>query len=109
MSHPFIQAGPSSESGTGKALADTCDLSRMYEEELPERIREFERAWADGDLTRVRSLAHQMTGAAEGYGHPSLGAAAANLEWSLSRAGVEPGAAEARYAELLRLCRRAAL
>lgn len=99
---------PSQPTQTSR-LDDTCDLARLYAQELGERIREFERAWDAGDMNGVIRLAHQMKGAAGGYGHAALSAAAADLESALTRAGSDPASAGDRYAELIRLCRRAAL
>lgn len=64
-------------------LAGDADLTDLIEEfvgGLTTRVQTLEQACAGGDFERLAQLAHQLKGAAGGYGFPSLTELAADLE-----------------------------
>jgi len=91
-------------------FADDKDMSELVEffvDELQERIGDLGEAWKSGDHTRLKSLAHQLKGAAGGYGFPSITHSAAALELTLRAQETELSSIGTRLEELLDLCRRA--
>jgi signal transduction histidine kinase/HPt (histidine-containing phosphotransfer) domain-containing protein len=87
-------------------LAGDAEIARALEAfvgRLPERIGAMERALVGQDLERLADLAHQLKGAAAGYGFPTITDAASELEaTTLAR-----GAAAEALALLADVCRRA--
>jgi HPt (histidine-containing phosphotransfer) domain-containing protein len=71
------------------------DLIPKFLGMLGERLNAMRAALAASDLATVRTLAHQIKGAAGGYGYPSISRAAAALEAEPSLASLE--ALEALY------------
>jgi len=64
-------------------FADDPDMSGIVESfvsELPDRVGAMNAALAAGQLEQLRVLAHQLKGAAGGYGFPRLGEAAALID-----------------------------
>ena len=59
---------------------DMEGIVRQFVGELPARITAMEDAFATGRLDQLRVLAHQMKGAAGGYGFPQLGELAALVD-----------------------------
>jgi HPt (histidine-containing phosphotransfer) domain-containing protein len=53
--------------------------------DLDRRIGSIRRALDEADLAGLRTLAHQLSGSAGGYGYPSIGDAARALEHGLPR------------------------
>ncbi len=60
--------------------ADMCELVTLFVDEIPQRISAIEAALAAYDLQSLQRLAHQLKGAAAGYGFPAIGAAAGAVE-----------------------------
>ncbi len=86
---------------------DMRELVDVFVGELPQRIESLWQALAAQDAAGVRTMAHQLKGAAAGYGYPTIGKAAARVDEALSQAEALDkvrGSVE----ELLTLCRRAA-
>jgi HPt (histidine-containing phosphotransfer) domain-containing protein len=83
---------------------DMAELIEMFLAELPDRIAAVRTAIAAGQRDQVKRLAHQLKGAAGGYGYPAITDAAADLEHAAAM-----GAADLRQQEtaLVRLCRSA--
>lgn len=52
----------------------------LFVSELPQRIASVQAALAASEWEHLRTLAHQLKGAAGGYGFPQLGAAAAVID-----------------------------
>ncbi len=52
----------------------------LFVSELPQRVASIQAALAASDWEGLRTLAHQLKGAAGGYGFPQLGAAAALID-----------------------------
>ena len=63
--------------------ADMVELIEMFVDELPDRVAAIEKAVSDQDLENLRALAHQLKGAAGGYGFPTITDAAEFLESSV--------------------------
>ncbi|MEZ4407848.1 MAG: ATP-binding protein [Polyangiales bacterium] len=85
---------------------DMADLVVTFATELPSRADAMRAALAAGDHDALRTLAHQLKGAAGGYGYPELTDAAAALE-DAARRDDRP-ALEGRLAAVTDLCARAA-
>lgn len=85
---------------------DMVELVEMYVSELPERIAAIEQSLADEDLSTLARLAHQMKGAAGGYGFPTITSAALELEMS-AKAQEELEAVTGHVNAIADLCARA--
>ena len=75
------------------ALSDPefAELVDYFRAQLPDRVRAFESCAAADDLPGLRRLAHQLKGAAPGFGFPEVGSAARRLEDALTHpAGPNP-------------------
>lgn len=59
---------------------EMMELVTMFVDELPERLQRMEDAYAANDLATVQTVAHQIKGAAGGYGYPQLTEAAREVE-----------------------------
>ena len=85
---------------------DMQDLVVAFISVIPDRIARLRRAFDTADCEAVKRLAHQMRGAAGGYGFPSISAAAALLE-KAAATSESLAALEAAIHELCDLCHRA--
>lgn len=65
---------------------DDAELIEYFLDELPEKIEVINTATAGDDVETLSRIAHQLKGAASGFGFPSIGAAAGDLEVSLKEA-----------------------
>ena len=89
------------------ALAADAEIARLLDGfvgRLPERLGAMERALGARDLVGLADLAHQLKGAATGYGFPTITEAAAELE----AVAAARGEVERALAALADVCRRAA-
>lgn len=84
------------------------ELIRMFVDEMPQRIDEFRAAWERADGALVRRLAHQMKGAAPGYGFTPVGEQARALESGLKMSGDHLADLQREFDELIEMCRRVA-
>lgn len=57
-----------------------AELAELFLDGLEARIASMRNAWDRGDLSAIRFAAHQLRGAAGGYGFPEIGDAAGCLE-----------------------------
>jgi HPt (histidine-containing phosphotransfer) domain-containing protein len=57
-----------------------AELVELYVAEMPDRIAALEQAFSNADLATLQRAAHQMKGAAGGYGFEGLTVAAGALE-----------------------------
>lgn len=108
MSHSDSAAGPIlSEFASDPDMAELVDI---FVGELPERIRAIESARSDRNYDIIARLAHQLKGAAPGYGFSGVGEAAASIEHRLRSAGglndSTKLAVDADVDRLLNMCRR---
>jgi HPt (histidine-containing phosphotransfer) domain-containing protein len=85
------QAGPTLRSEFADD-PEMADLVELFTDELPKRITALHEAVARADHAALQRLAHQLKGAAPGYGYPTIGQAAARVENPL-RDAADPAAA----------------
>jgi HPt (histidine-containing phosphotransfer) domain-containing protein len=92
---------------------DMKELVQEYLSELPARVAAIEDAVKGGEVAQLKRLAHQMRGAAGGYGFSPISTAAGALEDRIRTLSDEPPATldslRREVAELLDLCERALL
>ena len=90
---------------------DMAEIVAEFVMEMPGRVEQLTKSWDQQQLDTVQRLAHQLKGAAGGYGFSQISDAAGKLEHSLvalSGAGLESEIARLRsqFAELIAVCRR---
>jgi len=85
---------------------DLREIVGFFVDDLARRADAIETALATRDLARLRILAHQLRGSAGGYGFPTIGYAAAELERRVTD-GASPDGLRAAAATLVDRCRRA--
>ena len=69
--------------------AEDVELIEMFLEELPSRIQSLNQALDAGDFSHLNRLAHQLKGAAPGFGFDPIGSAAGILEERLKTSNLE--------------------
>jgi len=88
---------------------EMAELVDMFVGDLPQRVSKLEHLIDEHDIEGLRTLAHQLKGAAPGYGFPSIGAAAEAVESAVREA--EPStdiqALRSEADRLIEVCRRA--
>ena len=87
---------------------DMAELIEFFLQELAHHAQELGQAFETGDSRRLRVLAHQLKGAAGGYGYPSISATAGRLEAGVIADEADLSSLAERVEELIRLCRQAA-
>lgn len=104
----------SSAAGHGPPLrsefADDPDMREIVEffvNDLSERISAIRAAFDTDDRMRLRTLTHQLKGAAGGYGFPSIGFAAATVERELLGQEADLSHLSDKVENLLLVCRSA--
>lgn len=90
---------------------EMTDLVKKFVDEMPQRVDAMLDCWEKGQLGDLRRLAHQLKGASGGYGFPTVGQLAAQLETGLAAAGRAPDPQaldrlRAQVDELVGMCRR---
>lgn len=88
-------------------FADDPDMAELVDEfvqELGSRIEAIRAAFETEDASRLKTIAHQLKGAAGGYGFPTIGFAAGDVERNI---GAEAHELRNKVEELIRLCRSA--
>lgn len=80
------------------------ELVAEFVEELGARIEAIRAAFDTEDARRLKTIAHQLKGAAGGYGFPTIGFAAGDVERTI---GAEAHELRNKVEELVRLCRSA--
>jgi CheY-like chemotaxis protein len=86
--------------------AEMADIVEMFVAELPGKIAAIEDALARQDLATLGAIAHQLKGAAGGYGFPSITEAAMALEVG-AKAQEDLDSLRQRLEALADLCQRA--
>lgn len=91
--------------------ADDPDMRELvveFVDAMPARALALQTALSEARLRDLQRLAHQLKGAAGGYGFPTLGSAAGALEATL-KADAQPSLdhVKAQVDELVSLCSRA--
>ncbi len=69
--------------------SDDVELIELFLAELPNRVQSLNQAADSGDFAHMNRLAHQLKGAAPGFGFDSIGNAAALLEERLKTSNLE--------------------
>ncbi|MBI3846096.1 MAG: CHASE domain-containing protein [Planctomycetes bacterium] len=82
-----------------------ADIIAHFTAELPDRVAAMIAAAAARNLERLAILAHQMKGAAGGYGFPSIGEKAAEIE-TLAKAAADGDAIRHSIEDFASLCSR---
>ncbi|GAB4386708.1 MAG: hypothetical protein Kow0022_16510 [Phycisphaerales bacterium] len=96
------------------SFADDPEMKELIEyfvSELPQRTKALEQAWQAADFGSLSRLAHQLKGAAGGFGFAQIGEVAGEIESSIGHAPVGEDtvrALETQVRRLLDLCARAA-
>jgi signal transduction histidine kinase/CheY-like chemotaxis protein len=85
---------------------DMRDILLQFVRDLPSRSSAILRASQASDVETLKRLAHQLKGAAGGYGFPLITEAASVVERSIA-GGAEQAALQRHVEELANLCRRA--
>jgi len=62
---------------------EDAELIEYFLGELPDRVDAINQASSSDDVDQLGRLAHQLKGAAPGFGFPAIGSAAAKLEGSI--------------------------
>ena len=107
------QADAQSGEPIRSTLASNTDMGELIEwfvNHLDQRTADLTEAWRQGDLERLRTVAHQMKGSSAGFGFEVLGHAAGELERLLidhESTERELDAIQRRLDDLLGLCSRA--
>jgi len=86
---------------------EDAELIEYFLSELPEKVSAITSAVTDENITELGRIAHQLKGAAPGFGFPAIGSAAAQLEGSireLDEASEDMKAVHAEVEGLLSLC-----
>lgn len=82
---------------------DLGDLVEMYVDEMPDRIAAIRERLEADDWEGLRTLVHQMKGAAGSYGFGSLSQAAMGVEYAISSKDAEDRILQGLEG-LLRMC-----
>jgi len=68
---------------------EDVELIEMFLEDLPSRIETLNQTASAGDFSQMNRLAHQLKGAAPGFGFDPIGSTAAILEERLKTSNLE--------------------
>ena len=85
--------------------AEMMELVAMFVDELPDRLAALRSALDAGNLAETGRIAHQIKGAAGGYGFPAITDAAGEIE-SQAQTG-DTTATRAALDAMAQLCQRA--
>jgi signal transduction histidine kinase/CheY-like chemotaxis protein len=85
---------------------DMKEILHQFVRDLPDRSSAILRASQASDVETLKRLAHQLKGAAGGYGFPGITEAASAVEQAIVE-GAEPPSLQRHVEELASLCRRA--
>ena len=85
---------------------DMADLIELFVSELPNRVELLRVAAEQGRASDVRDLAHQLKGAAGGYGFAVIGEAAADIETPLRSGAADLNSVRRQVDALIELCSR---
>lgn len=113
MSHSASDANPLQSSiplvSTLASDPDMVELVEFFVEEIDERINTIQATAQADDMVGLRTVAHQLKGAAGGYGFEPISNTAAELERLIdaTEADKVSEAIQQQVDELIGLCRRA--
>ena len=88
---------------------DMMELVELYVADMPERVAALEAHWSASEKENVRRLAHQLKGASSGYGFPSIGEVAKQLETALKDDETELAQVATEFDALITECNRVSL
>lgn len=83
------------------------ELIDYFLHDLQERVNKMTTAFEAAGNDELRMLAHQLKGAAGGYGYPTITTSAAELESALKTTAQDTSAITTRLDALVNLCRQA--
>ncbi|MFN3167466.1 MAG: Hpt domain-containing protein [Phycisphaeraceae bacterium] len=111
---PADSPNPAPNPPLQSTLADDPDMAELvsfFVEEMGERVESINAAALDQDLSQLRTVAHQLKGAAGGYGFAPISDCAASLEQLIdaSDPSADAEALREQVDALIDLCRRASL
>ena len=108
------ELNPNADSGSLEPLIsefagdpDMDELVEFFTGEMQDRINALRSAWEASDHDQLRGLAHQLKGAAGGYGFPTITETAAELEGAIRAGEAEVSALQEKLEALILLCKRA--
>lgn len=87
---------------------EMAELIEYFLDELDQRVGSLHTACESADDEQLRTIAHQLKGAAAGYGYQSITDAARELEQCLEENESELSAIAEKVEALVHLCRQAA-
>jgi signal transduction histidine kinase/CheY-like chemotaxis protein/HPt (histidine-containing phosphotransfer) domain-containing protein len=105
----FKPRAPASDEALVSTLSDDEDMREIVREfvrDLPDRSAAILRASQASDYETLERMAHQLKGAAGGYGFPRITEAAAAVERAVSE-GLDLASLQSHAETLANLCRRA--
>lgn len=83
-----------------------AELIELFVGELPNRVSAMRAAAVEGRLDDLRHLAHQLKGAAGGYGFSPVSEAAAQVETPLRNGTFDLDSVRSKVDDLVELCGR---
>lgn len=83
------------------------EIVEFFVNDLTARMDSIRDALGRDDRARLKTLAHQLKGAAGGYGFPTIGHAAGAVERELLGQQADLAALQEKVEDLIRLCRSA--
>ena len=86
---------------------DMMELVEFFVDELQQRISALESAMQGSDEAELKTLAHQLKGAAGGYGFPTISECAGDLEQGVMSCEGDISSVTEKVEALINLCRRA--
>lgn len=109
---PSVQSAATPATPLRSTFADDADMREiveMFVSDMPGKIQSLSTLWEEQRLDDLRRLAHQLKGAGGGYGFPTVGTAAGEVEASIDAMAHGRAARveqlRAQFDELVRLCR----
>ena len=86
---------------------DMMELVEFFVDELQQRIDALKTAMQQSDESELKTLAHQLKGAAGGYGFPSISECAGDVEQGVMACEGDIASVTEKVEALINLCRRA--
>jgi CheY-like chemotaxis protein/HPt (histidine-containing phosphotransfer) domain-containing protein len=98
--------GASADSTLGKLMSKpgTAKLVERFLAGLPQRVAAIQDALATNHRDQLKTLAHQLKGAAGGYGFTAVSQAAGKLEAAAAASDADPATLATHVADLATLC-----
>lgn len=87
---------------------EMAELIEFFLDELNHRVESLNKAWTSSDADNLRVIAHQLKGAAAGYGYQCITDAARELESGLDQREADLSSLTEEIESLILLCKKAA-